>query len=822
MKYIVVGGVAGGAATAARIRRNDENGEILIFERGEYISYANCGLPYYLGEIIQERESLFVETPQSFKDGLNIDVKIFHEVLSIDRGGKKIKVKNLSTKEIFYESYDKLILSPGAEPFLPPVKGSDLDNVYTVRSVPDIDRIKDYVDQRKPESAVIVGGGFIGIEIAENLHERGVEVSIVEMMGQVMTTLDFEMAAQVHEHLKIKGTGLYLNESVTGVDKKGDRLAVNMSCGTVLETDLIVFSAGIKPEIQLAVDAGLETGRGIKVNEYMQTSDPDIYAVGDAAETVSPITGRNVVVPLAGPAGKQARIAADNIVYNAGKKYRGAIGTSIARVFDMTVASTGYTEKALKREKIEYRTVITHGFSHAGYYPGALPLIIKIIFSPAGKLYGGQAVGFDGVDKRIEMISAVLRFGGSVEDLTELEQAYAPPFSSSKDPVNIAGFTAENLIKGRSDHVTWEDLKEMIDRKDPDLLLLDVRLEDEVKLHSFEGALNIPKNEIRKNIDKIPSDKKIVILCNVGLRSYLVERILKQKGFNASILSGGLKIYFAAAKEQDNRKKAIEECGINLELKMNVEKITGQIKTVRIDACGLQCPGPVMKLKNEIDKLSPGERLIETASDPGFARDVQSWCNMTGNKLIGVNSEKGIITAEIEKKGETVKGDNQGFLVNSNSDEVTLISFSDDMDKALASLVIANGALAAGKKVTVFYTFWGLNIIKKVNKPGVKKGFLGKMFSIMLPSDTSHLTLSKMHMGGMGTAMMKIIMKKQKIDSLQIMLDNAVKNGIKIIACQMSMDVMGIKKEELIDEAQIGGVANYLENASGSGINLFI
>ena len=255
---------------------------------------------------------------------------------------------------------------------------------------------------------------------------------------------------------------------------------------------------------------------------------------------------------------------------------------------------------------------------------------------------------------------------------------------------------------------------------------------------------------------------------------------------------------------------------------MNVEKITGQIKTVRIDACGLQCPGPVMKLKNEIDKLSPGERLIETASDPGFARDVQSWCNMTGNKLIGVNSEKGIITAEIEKKGETVKGDNQGFLVNSNSDEVTLISFSDDMDKALASLVIANGALAAGKKVTVFYTFWGLNIIKKVNKPGVKKGFLGKMFSIMLPSDTSHLTLSKMHMGGMGTAMMKIIMKKQKIDSLQIMLDNAVKNGIKIIACQMSMDVMGIKKEELIDEAQIGGVANYLENASGSGINLFI
>ncbi len=822
MRYIMIGGVAGGAAAAARLRRNDEKADVVIYERGEYISYANCGLPYYLGEVIKERESLFVESPESFRENLNIDVNILHEVISIDRLNHTIKIKDLKTGKLKEDRYDKLVLSPGAEPFIPPVPGADNENIFSVRGVPDIDRIKKFTDESKPSSAVIVGGGFIGIEIAENLAERGVKTSIVELLGQVMTTVDFEMASIVHEHLKLKGIGLFLNEGIKKIEKNDKGMTAFLNCGTKIDTDMIIFSAGIKPEISLAVDAGLVTGRGIRVNEYMQTTDPDIYAVGDAVETVSPVTGKYVVVPLAGPAGKQARIAADNIAYNSGKKYKGAIGTAVAKVFDLTVASTGYSEKALKRDNIEYKTVITHGFSHAGYYPGAMPLTLKLIFSPQGKLYGGQVIGYDGADKRIEMIASVLRFGGSVNELTELEQAYAPPYSSSKDPVNILGFTAENLLMGRSDHITWADLKERIDSRDDSIFLLDVRTKDETELHRMEGALNIPKEEVRSRLNEIPKDKKIIVLCMVGLRSYLVERVLKQNGYDAAILSGGLKIYFSASAEQDNRAETLKACPIDGDMKMEVNNILHNIKTVELDACGLQCPGPIMKLKKEIDKLAAGERIIEKASDPGFEKDIKSWCNMTGNTLVSTVSEKGIITAVVEKGAGTVPAGNEGFIVNSGAKDVTLISFSDDMDKALASLVIANGALSAGKKVTIFYTFWGLNIIKKVKKPSVKKGIMGRMFSIMLPSNNAKLKLSKMNMGGMGSAMMRMIMKSQKIDTLNTMLENAVSSGIRIIACQMSMDVMGVKREELIDAAEIGGVANYLESASDARINLFI
>ncbi|MDX9801648.1 MAG: FAD-dependent oxidoreductase [Spirochaetia bacterium] len=822
MRYIMIGGVAGGAAAAARLRRNAEKDDVVIYERGEFISYANCGLPYYLGEVIKERESLFVESPKSFKETLNIEVNVLHEVLSIDRENRILKIKDLKTGELKEDRYDKLVLSPGAEPFIPPIPGADNENIFSVRGVPDIDRIKKYTDESKPSTALIVGGGFIGVEIAENLAERGIKTSVVELLGQVMTTVDFEMASIVHEHLKLKGIGLFLNEGIKKIEKNGSSMKAHLNCGTTIDADMIIFSAGIKPEITLAVNAGLVTGRGIRVNEYMQTSDPDIYAVGDAVETISPISGKYVVVPLAGPAGKQARIAADNIAYNAGIKYKGAIGTAVAKVFDLTVASTGYSEKALKRDGLEYKTVITHGFSHAGYYPGAMPLTLKLIFSPQGKLYGGQVIGYEGADKRIEMIASVLRFGGTVNDLTELEHGYAPPYSASKDPVNILGFTAENLLLGRTDHITWADLKEKIDKKDDSIFLLDVRTWDETELSGIEGALHIPKEEIRSRLNEIPKDKKIIVLCMVGLRSYLVERVLKQNGYDAAILSGGLKVYLSASSEQDNRSETLKACRIDGDMKMEVNNILHNVKTIELDACGLQCPGPIMKLKKEIDKLAAGERIIEKASDPGFEKDIKSWCNMTGNKLISTSSEKGIITAVVEKSGGTAPSRDQGFIVNSGAQDVTLISFSDDMDKALASLVIANGALSAGKKVTIFYTFWGLNIIKKMKKPAVRKSLIGKMFSVMLPSSSAKLKLSKMNMGGMGSAMMRMIMKNQKIDTLNTMLENAVGSGIRIIACQMSMDVMGIKREELIDAAEIGGVANYLESASDARINLFI
>lgn len=828
MKYLIVGGVAGGAATAARLRRNDEKAVIIIFERGEYISYANCGLPYYLGETIKEREKLFVETPKSFRRTLDVDVRISTEVIDIDTEGKTVGVKDLQSGHEYREEYDALILSPGAEPLRPPIPGINGDLIFTLRNVSDVDQLKGFVDEQRPRRAVVVGAGFIGMEVAENLYDRGINVTIVELADQVMAPLDFEMAAMVHDHLKTKKVELYLSDGVKDFKEVDGKLKISLNSGTVINADLAVLSIGVKPEKSLAEKAGIKTGKGILVNGYMETSAPGVYALGDAAEFTWPVTGKTGITPLAGPAGKQARILADNLVYGKKKEYPGAIGTAIAKIFDLTIASTGVAQKMLVREGIPTASVVTHGHSHAGYYPGAMPLTLKLVFSPDdGAIQGAQIVGYDGVDKRIEMVAAMLRKEGTVEDLTELEQAYAPPYSSSKDPVNILGFTAENTMMKRSHHCSWMELRDLLEEGAPDLFLLDVRTEEEFSLGSLKGAVNIPKNDIRSNLNRIPKDKKIVILCGVGLRSYLVERILKQNDFNdVSILSGGLKVYEAAVKDQNNRDIFTEyETGYEPGLAETVHPVLSAITTLEVDACGLQCPGPILKLKTEIEGVNPGDRMLVKASDPGFARDVSSWCNMTGNRLVSLKEEKGLIEAVIQKSGgaaevQAIAGGSQ--VLSNSSNEMSLISFSDDLDKALASLVIANGALASGKKVTIFYTFWGLNIIKRVDKPRVKKNLVGRMFSMMLPSDNSKLNLSKMNMGGMGSAMMKGIMKSQKIDTIQIMLQTALDNGLNIIACQMSMDVMGVKREELIDQALIGGVANYLESAGTAGINLFI
>lgn len=826
MKYLIVGGVAGGAATAARLRRNDEKASIIIFERGDYISYANCGLPYYLGETIKDRDSLFVETPQSFMKTLDVDVRISSEATGIDRENKTISVKDRKTGREYQESYDRLILSPGAEPLRPPIPGIESEKIYTLRNVPDVDRLKGFVDENRPRRAVVIGAGFIGMEVAENLYDRGVNVTIVELADQVMAPLDFEMAAQIHDHLKMKKVELYLSDGVKEFREEGGKLHITLNSGASIKADLAVLSIGVKPEITLAQQAGLKTGRGIIVSPKMETSDPFIFALGDAAEFHWPLTGKSGITPLAGPAGKQARILADNLVYGSEKEYHGAIGTAIAKIFDMTVAATGVAQKTLEKEGIPSACVITHGHSHAGYYPGATPLVLKLVYNPEdGTLEGGQIVGYDGVDKRIEMIAAVLRKGGTIQDLTELEQAYAPPYSSSKDPVNILGFTAENALLGRSSHTRWKDLQSRLEARE-DLFLLDVRTADEFAMGTLPGAVNIPKEEVRTSLDKIPRDRDIIILCGVGLRSYLVERILKQNGFDrSSILSGGLKVFKAAVQDQNNRD-IFTQYEVGYETRQENPALSA-ITVLEVDACGLQCPGPILKLKSEIEKIKPGERLLQKASDPGFARDVQSWCNMTGNRLVDLKEEKGIVSAIIQRAGgddsSGQAGAAQGIqVVSSNSKELTLICFSDDMDKALASLVIANGALASGKKVTIFYTFWGLNIIKRRRKPRVKKSLTGKLFGMMLPKHNSKLRLSKFQMGGMGAAMMKGIMRKEKIDTLEVMLRTAIDNGLQMIACQMSMDVMGVKKEELIDEAETGGVANYLESASSAGINLFI
>ncbi len=540
MKVCIVGGVAGGATVAARLRRRDENAEIIIFERGAYVSYANCGLPYYLGRTIKKRGKLFLQTPQRFRERLNVDVRVESEVLSIDREAKSIRIRGVRDGATYEESYDKLVLSPGAEPIRPRIEGIDLPGIHTLKDVPDADAIDALLCDAATKRAVVVGAGFIGLEAAENLHRRGVSVSIVEAERQVMNVLDFEMAAQIHRHLKHHRIELYLNDAVSSFAADGSRVSVNLAAGRVLAADLVLLSIGVRPENDLAVNAGLSVGErgGIVVDGHLNTSDPDIYAVGDAIEFPHPISGASVTIPLAWPANFQGRLVADNIVDGNTKSYRGTFGTAIAKVFDMTVGSTGLSEKQAERLGIRYRTAVVHSSSHAEYYPGATPLTVKIVFDPEdGRLLGAQAVGFDGVDKRIDMLSAHLVAGRRAYDLAALEHAYAPPYSSAKDAVNIAGYIAENIVAGLSVHVSWRELRDM----DPkNRYLLDVRTREEYEEGTIRGAVNIPVDELRGRLAEIPTDRRIVVFCLVGQRAYFAERILRNSGFDDVMnLSGG-------------------------------------------------------------------------------------------------------------------------------------------------------------------------------------------------------------------------------------------------------------------------------------------
>ena len=813
MKHIIIGGVAGGATAAARIRRADEEAEIVLLEKGKYISYANCGLPYYIGGAIAEREKLFLQTPASFGGRFNIDVRIENEAVGIDTAAKSVEVRR-ADGSTYTESYDKLLLSPGASPVRPPLKGIDSEGIFTLRNVDDTDRIKNYITTRTVASAVVVGAGFIGLEMAENLHRAGAGVSIVEMGNQVMAPVDFSIASHVHQHLLQKGVHLYLEQSVERFEKRGDKIEVFFTSGKSIATDLVILSIGVRPETALAKAAGFRIGEtgGIWVDDYLQTSAADVYAVGDAIEFPHPLTGKPWLNYLANPANRQGRIVADNMVFGNTTRYEGAIGTSIAKVFDMTVASTGLAAKRLKQFGIPYASSTTHSASHAGYYPDALPLTLKLTFDPAsGKLYGGQCVGYDGADKRIDQIALLIKQGGTVYDLIKVEHAYAPPFSSAKDPIAIAGYVAGNIISGAMPVATWRQMAEA-DRCDT--LFLDVRTREEFTFGAIPGAVNIPLDELRGRIDELPHDKDIYIYCAIGLRGYLALKILMGHGFNrVKNLSGGYKTYATATAPIENKTATIRTDG-----KTDTQHTGERIKTLKIDACGLQCPGPVMKIKQAIESIGKGERIEMVATDAGFSRDAQAWCNTTGNILISNSEEKGKYTVVIEK------GSPQACRTATSCDgkAKTLIMFSDDLDKALATFVLANGAAATGQKVSIFFTFWGLNVIKKVAKPKVKKDIFGRMFGMMLPSSSLKLHLSKMSMLGIGDRMMRHIMKRKGIDSLESLRQQAIDSGVEFIACQMSMDVMGVKREELLDEATVGGVATYMERAEGANVNLFV
>jgi len=814
MNYLIIGGVAGGATVAARLRRMDEKANIILFERGKYVSYANCGLPYYIGDTINNREKLFVQTAKGFTDRFRIDIRTEQEVTAIRPDKKEVEIKNLSTGETYTETYDKLVLSPGAEPLRPGIEGIGSKKIFTLRNVPDTDTIKNYVNTENPKRAIVVGGGFIGLEMAENLYDLGIQVDVVEMANQVMAPLDFSMAAIVHRQLTDKGVGLHLEDGVSRFEEKDGGVTVHLRSGKQIATDMVLLSIGVRPETKLAKDAGLAIGErgGIAVNDYMQTSDADIYALGDAVEVRHLVTGQPALIPLAGPANKQGRIVADNIVFGNKEKYPGSIGTSIAKVFDLTVAAAGANAKLLQRNNIPYISSYTHGASHAGYYPGAVPLSIKILFAPEnGKLLGAQIVGFNGVDKRIEMLAQVIQRGGTVHDLAELEHAYAPPYSSAKDPVNMAGFVAENILNKKSRIIQWRELAEL----PADTIRIDVRTHDEYKLGTIPGFINIPVDELREHLDELPKEKPIVVTCAVGLRGYLAYRILVQNGFkHVRNLSGGYKTWSVATapiKEIVSHKPEIPES-------TSYENSDSQINLLKVDACGLMCPGPVMQLKKNYEALKIGEQLQITATDQAFGKDVTSWCKMTGAELVALENKNGVVAATIRKQEKTASCE----ISRNNADNKTLIVFSDDLDKALASFVIANGAASTGKKVTMFFTFWGLNVIKKQHKPTVTKDIFGKMFGWMLPTHSGKLKLSKMNMGGAGSWMMRLIMKRKRIDSLESLIQQAIDNGVEMIACTMSMDVMGVQKEELMDNVTLGGVASYLERAEEANVNLFI
>ena len=819
MKVVIVGGVAGGASTATRLRRVAEDAEIIIFEKGPYVSFANCGLPYYLSGTIRDREQLLVTTPESLRDLVNLDVRTNQEVIAIDRENKTVSVRDLLSDREYVESYDKLLLATGASPIVPPLPGVDKSGVFVLHNIPELDEISEWIKTHQVKRAVVVGGGFIGLEVAENLIEAGIQVELVEMLNQVMAPLDYEMAAVVHEHLEMHGLALHLGDGLKSIEEvEAGALRVNTASGLAIPTDMVVLAIGVRPNTKLAKEAGLEVEpRGhICTNAHMQTSDPDIYAVGDAVQIESCLTHQPTFLALAGPASKQGRIAADNI---AGRDmtFKGVIGTSVVKVFDLTAATTGLNSRQLNDAKIPFESVTTFSRNHAGYYPGASPIQFKLLFGSEGQIYGAQAVGLDGVDKRIDVIATAIHGKMTVYDLEELELAYAPPYGAARDPVNILGFAAANILRGDVDVLQWDRLDEADQQ---DWVKLDVRYPEELAVFSVPGAINIPLTQLRGRLGELPRGKRILCLCNSGQRSYFAARILRQNGFDAVNLSGGLTIQKTIRKPETMSKQP--------DLSINTQPAgAGANETQNhytLDACGLQCPGPILKLYNKVSEMKDGEVVQIKATDLGFAKDVQAWTKSTGNTLLDLNMAGGEVTARVQKGLGTVAQPAGAAPLPTPmpGKDLTMVVFSGDLDKAIAAFIIANGFAALGQKATLFFTFWGLNILRKPEPVNVKKNLIEKMFGWMMPRGADKLTLSRMHMMGAGTAMIKGIMKKYNVDSLPEMIRTAQKNGVRILACQMSMDLMGIKKEELLDGVETAGVATMAASATESNTHYFI
>lgn len=806
-KTIIIGGVAGGASAAARLRRLDEKAEIIMFEKGEFISYANCGLPYYVGGVIKDKESLTLQTPRSFNKRFNVDVRNFSEVTYIDTKNKTVTVKNHKENTEYKESYDNLIISTGAKPLKPNIEGIDSKKVFTVKDIPDVVAIKEFTESNKPKTAVVIGGGYIGLEIAENLHKAGLEVTVIEFADHLIASLDYDVACELHNYVRQKGINLILEDKVEKIEDKGNYLIIKTS-KTSINADMVIAAVGVRPESSIAVKAGISVNeRGeIIIDEHMRTSEKDVYAVGDVVEVTEFVSKNKRYIPLAGPANKQGRIAADNIC-GINSTYKGTQGTAILKFMDMTVAMTGLTENICKKTEIKYYKSYTYSPSHATYYPGAVNMAIKLIFSiEDGKILGAQITGFDGVDKRIDVLAVAIRAGMTINHLTELELAYAPPFSSAKDPVNMAGYVAENIFNKKTKVFHWDEISSL--PRDGSVNLIDVRTEAEYINGTIDGFINIPLDSLRQNLDKIDKSKPVYLFCKIGLRGHIASRLLEGYGYNCYNLSGGYRLYESIFSKIVPQKK---------ENYMNTETMLPQNSNkIKIDACGLQCPGPIIKLSEAVNGIKEGDFLEISTTDPAFESDAKAWCSRTGNILKSVTEEKGIYTAIIQKNSST----NQEIAERGNNKNI--IVFSGDLDRAIASFIIANASAAMGRKVSMFFTFWGLNILRKSQKVKVKKGLLSKMFGIMMPRGANKLKISKMNMGGLGTKMIKGVMKSKNISSLEELIQQAVSSGVELVACSMSMDVMGIKKEELLEGVKMGGAAMMIANAEESDMSLFI
>ena len=830
-KTVIIGGVAGGATTAARLRRRDEKRQIILLERGEYISYANCGLPYYIGDVIKNRDSLLLQKPEVMKARFDIDVRTSSEVTAIHTDRKSVEIKDKKTGETYEESYDDLVIATGSSPLVPPIPGIDGPDIHTLWTIPDTDQIKQVLAEKKPRRAAVIGGGFIGLEMAENLVHAGVEVTLIEMQNQVMAPLDPEMAELLHENLTANGVRLVLGDGVSSFERNNGHTVIRLGSGKTVEADLVLLSIGVRPNSSLAKEAGITLNQrgGIVVDSHLRTSADHVYAVGDVIEVEHYVLGTKTMIPLAGPANKEARICADILVGDE-KEYKGTMGTSVARIFDYTAALTGVNEKTLKSmgkvKGTDYETVLINQKSHAGYYPGAVSLILKLIFGMKGEVYGAQIVGQDGADKRIDTIASVMGMKGTIYDLEELELAYAPPYSSAKDPVNMLGFTAENVLNHYVSFMSCDELDRISasEAESDRPLVLDVTEEVERMVYHIPGSYHIALGQLRKRLGELDREKQIVVYCAIGVRSYNAARILSQNGFeNVKVLEGGISFY-KSMHHRDFGEKGREEPDKGEKVEEQVEERDVMRKSVKIvDCCGLQCPGPIMKVHESIGEMEDGDILEVSATDMGFSRDIASWCRQTGNTLVGTE-RKGQESIVLIRKG--MENREAGQETNPAAFHApkgkTMVVFDGDMDKALAAFIIANGAVAMGSPVTMFFTFWGLNILRKPEKRKVEKSLIEKMFGAMMPRGAGKLKLSKMNMGGMGTRMMKKVMADKNVDSLEKLMNQAMKNGVKLVACTMSMDVMGIRKEEIIDGVEFAGVATYLGDAENSNVNLFI